>query len=542
MPETVASRNPVKEAAGAASSAQVVAEALALADDWDSHLGVFVSRFPERATAAADAADAARASGADHALLGLPLGVKDVVATEDGETTAQSLVLDRTWGTADATVVRRLRDAGMVVVGKTTTMEFAFGTPDPDKPFPTPRNPWAPTHWTGGSSSGSASGVAAGMMWGAIGTDTGASVRVPAALCGVTGLKPTFGRVPKSGCVPFSYSLDHVGPIARSARDCAAMLQTMAGPDPADPSSADRAVPDYVAETNSDLTGLRIGIDGLSRFAPGEDPAVAPLLVGVADTLRGLGAEIVDVELPLYREVTAVAVLSLLAEGLAYHSPDLRTRWADYFASTRVGLASATFVSGADYVQAQRIRRVGREAATRLFTDLDVILTPTVSRPAPLLADAPAFVASLFAGLDFAFHTAYWNALGNPALSAPMGFSTDGLPLGAQLIGRPFDEATVLRVGHAYQDSSDWHLATPRLQTIRPAAPAPAPPATETPVDDLARVAAHLAAHGITAPEDERRQIAASEEIVHQMASLVHGVPEARYANPDLIFRMTEIY
>src|SRR5882757_9881193 len=225
-------------------------------------------RLDELALATADAADAELAAGVDRGpLQGIPFGVKDILAMAEGPTTAQSDVLDPAWGAGrDAPVVARLKAAGAVLTGKTSTMEFAIGMPDGSKDFPVPRNPWNPATWPGGSSSGTGAGVAAGMFYAGLGTDTGGSIRIPAAFCGITGLMPTFGRVPKSGCVPLGYSLDHIGPMARSAEDCALMLQAMVGHDASDVTSLDVPVPDYLAALTGDLTGVRIGVDRLSRI------------------------------------------------------------------------------------------------------------------------------------------------------------------------------------------------------------------------------------------------------------------------------------
>jgi aspartyl-tRNA(Asn)/glutamyl-tRNA(Gln) amidotransferase subunit A len=529
-------------ATGDVSSVELTEQVLAEADLRDGALGVFVTRFPEQALAAARAADAARARGVvDRPLLGVPVAVKDIISTDDGDTTGQSLVLDRAWGReqGDAETVARLRAAGAVIVGKTTTMEFALGSPDPTKPFPLPRNPWDPTRWAGGSSSGSGSGVAAGMFFGALGTDTGASVRMPAALCGITGLKPTFGRVPKSGCVPLGYSLDCIGPMARSARDCAELLAVLAGGSAADPTTVDHPVSHYPDSLSGDLAGVRIGVDDLARYS-GESPdaAVAPLFAATVEALREAGAEIVEVELPYYREVTAASVVSILAEAAAYHSPDLRTRWTDYFAFTRLGLGLGSFVTGPEYVQAQRVRRLGRRAIAELFAQVDLVLTPTVSQPAPALEAGGDYTATLFAGQALAYHTAYWNALGNPALTMPMGLNADGLPLAAQLVGRPFEESIVLRAADAFQARTEWHLAVPAVQSTEVLAwregPLPQlPPLTEGATEFVDRT---LRQSGIAVPAEELVGLAASLPLVRYNTDLVQAVQEARYELPGFSF------
>lgn len=520
----------------AVSSVDLVQGCLTAADEADAELGVFVSRFPDGALAAAREADRAHGQESKRRLLGLPMAVKDMIATGDGVTTAQSLVHDSGWHPQDSVVVERLRDAGAVIVGKTTTMEFALGAPDPDKPFPIPRNPWDPRRWAGGSSSGSGSGVVTGMFLGSLGTDTGASVRMPSALCGLTGIKPTFGRVPKEGCVPLAYSLDCIGPMARSARDCAELLAVIAGPSDRDPFSAKVAVPDYTAALTGNLRGVRVGVDGLERVS-GErrDPVGDLLLADVVAQLREAGAQIVEVQLPYYRQVTAAQVIITFSEALAYHAPDIRTRWPDYFAATRVALALGAFISGADYVQAQRVRRTGQLALQNLFGAVDVILTPTVSRPAPAIEEAAEYTATLFAGKDLTFHTAYWNVMGNPALSMPMGFTPENLPLGAQLIGRPFDEGTVLKVADAYQRRTGFHLRTP-----------PAPGAEFSgalPPSDLSRavpsagdrsalVHEALAWSGISVPTDELPAVAGALDHARQAVDLLYGLSESRYEIP----------
>jgi aspartyl-tRNA(Asn)/glutamyl-tRNA(Gln) amidotransferase subunit A len=265
----------LSEAAEQLRSGQVTSEVLTRtvlerADRLDDRLGTYLARFDEEALASAKQADADFAAGVDRGpIQGIPVGIKDILAMAEGPTTAQSLVLDREWGAGrDAPVVARLKAAGAVITGKVTTMEFAIGMPDPTKPFPLPRNPWDTDTWPGGSSSGTGNGVAAGLFFAGIGTDTGGSIRIPAAYCGVSGLMPTFGRVPKSGCVPLGYSLDHIGPLARSARDCGAMLGAIAGYHPSDPTAVDRPVPDFLAGLDGTLRAFGWGWIAPSSLAP----------------------------------------------------------------------------------------------------------------------------------------------------------------------------------------------------------------------------------------------------------------------------------
>jgi aspartyl-tRNA(Asn)/glutamyl-tRNA(Gln) amidotransferase subunit A len=389
------------------------------------------------------------------------VGIKDMLAYSRGPTTAGSLVLDPAWGTSvgTCTVVQRLERAGAIVTGKTTTQEFAIGQPDPDKPFPVPRNPWDTDRWAGGSSSGSGSGVAAGMFLGAIGTDTGGSIRIPAAFNGITGLKPTFGRVPKSGVVPLSYTLDHVGPMARTAADCALILSVIAGADPSDPYSSTTTVPDYCGALTGDLSGLTVGVDNLDRYAwHGIDPNQPELFASAVGALEDAGAAIVPVELPMYIELMAIDLIVLMSEGHAHHRPTLRSRWDDYGRGTRIALAAGGAATGADYVQAQRVRRVARHRVTELFTQVDLIVTPTGHLGAQRI---DAIDQRNLLSLHPSMHTAYWSPLGNPTLAVPIGFSRDRTPLSMSISGRPFADADVLRAGDAYQRRTAHHLLTP---------------------------------------------------------------------------------
>jgi aspartyl-tRNA(Asn)/glutamyl-tRNA(Gln) amidotransferase subunit A len=448
---------------GAVSSVELLAEVSARADALDDQLGAYLHRFDEEAAGWAAAADADFAAGVDRGpLQGIPVGVKDILAMAEGPTTAQSLILDRAWGeNRDGIVVERLKAAGAVITGKLSTMEFAIGMPDPDKPFPLPRNPWDPETWPGGSSSGTGGAVAAGFVLAGIGTDTGGSIRIPAAFCGVSGLMPTFGRVPNVGCVPLGYSLDHIGPLARSARDCGAMLGAFAGGDPRDPYAVDLPVQDYLGGLDGSLAGLRIGVDRVNHFgSPEEDPAAAPAFEAAVEALGALGAEVVEVTLPHYDVTVAALWATMVSEALAYHRNDLSERWEDYFAATRHMVSLGALFSAADYVQAQRVRRVTQRALAALFDDVDVIAMPTSTGVAPTYAALAEREMSAVLGT---IRTPYWDALGNPVLVVPMGFNAGGLPLSLQLAGRPFEEGLLVHVGDAYQQATDWHLRVPPL-------------------------------------------------------------------------------
>jgi aspartyl-tRNA(Asn)/glutamyl-tRNA(Gln) amidotransferase subunit A len=457
---------------GALTSVGLTEGLIARADLLDECLGTYQSRSDASALDAARRADTELEAGVDRGPLhGIPIGIKDVIAVADGPTTAGSLVLDPDWGAGhDAPAVTRLRDAGAVITGKLTTMEFAIGVPDPSKPFPIPRNPWDTGAWAGGSSSGAGNGVAAGLVLAALGTDTGGSIRIPAAFCGVSGLVPTFGRVPKSGCVPLGYTLDHVGPLATSAEDCAIVLSAIAGHHPSDPACVDRRVPDYASELRQSLAGVCIGVDRVHHFPEASDPSLAACFDEALRAMEGLGANVVDVSLPCYEEMLVANIVTIASESLAYHRRDLQRGSDDYFAGTRNIFRQGAFVTGADYVQAQRARRHAQRALATLFEGVDVILSPTTAIGA---IPYDAFDSTRSSQLDALFQdlgslfglffTPYWDCVGNPVLAVPIGFTDSGLPLSLQIAGRPFDEQTILDVGHAYQCVSDWHGAIPPL-------------------------------------------------------------------------------
>ena len=460
LPDTLAEAASALRARSV-SSIELTTASIEQADRLDARLGTYLCRADEAALRAAEQADAELASGLDRGPLhGIPVGVKDIVATSDLPTTAQSLALDPRWGDrGDAVVVARLRAGGAVITGKTTTLEFAIGLPDPAKPFPLPRNPWSLDRWAGGSSSGTANGVAAGLFFAGIGTDTGGSIRMPSALCGITGLKPTFGRVPKSGVVPLSWSFDHVGPMARTARDCALMLEAIAGHDASDPLCADVATDAYVAALDGSVAGKRIGV--LRRHhvdAPFVDPSAITAFESALAALEAGGARVEEVDVPAWDILNEACLPILMSEALAYHRRNLAERWEDYGVYTRQMIASALFYTSVDVIQARRVRRFVATEVDRVLDQVDVIATPTAGAGAP-----PADNLDFATALMLPVFTAPWNALGLPTISVPCGLTSDGLPVGLQLAGRRFDEVTVLRVADGFQAVTDWHTRRPPL-------------------------------------------------------------------------------
>ena len=453
---------------GRISSVELTRRLLTDAQAAQDSVGAFVTITEESALAAAQKADDELSRGNDRGPLhGVPLGVKDILATADAPTTAGSRVLDPAWGKrADATVVHKLREAGGVVLGKTVLHEFAIGWPDPETGLRYARNPWDLARSPGGSSTGTGAAIAAGFVLGGLGTDTGGSIRGPAAFSGITGLKPTFGRVSKEGCVPLSWSLDHIGPMARTARDCALMLQVMAGHDPLDSGSASVAVPDYVASLGGSVEGLRIGVPRTYFFdQPELNDEIRQAVLSAIDRLVAAGAVVREVVLPHAPIARQAQRAIMLSEAYAYHQADLASRLSEYGRHTRGQLLQGALYSGADYVQAQRVRTVIKGEVRHVMAEIDVLIMP-----------AGTGVASKFEGYDpDAMRRApnfmsIWNLTGLPALCVPCGFSSEGPPIGMQIVGKPFDEATVLRLGDTYQRVTDWHARTPfAMKEVQPA-------------------------------------------------------------------------
>ncbi len=445
--------------AGELTSVELTTACFAVADSLDATLGTYIARYDDAALAAAAVADEELAAGNDRGPLhGIPIGIKDIIACKEGETTGQSVVYDADWYAGqDAPVVARLRAAGAVITGKVTTMEYACGLPDPTKPYPIPRNPWNPDTWPGGSSSGSGSGVATGMFLGALGTDTGGSIRMPAAFCGITGMKQTYGLVPKAGCLPLGVTLDHIGPMTRSVADAAAMLSVLAGFDASDPSMPPGVTgEDYLAALTGDLSGVRIGVD--RRFVgqnPLDDPNLAGLMDAALAVLAEAGATIVDVELPLVDELGAACLVTASTEAFAFHRPWITERWLDYGSFTRAMIGNGALFTAADYAQAQKVRRIGAAMLRELYTTVDLVVTPTACAGAPMLdgIEWDSFWKILYTG--------YWNSVGLPGLSVPMGLAADGLPLSLHIGGPAFSDAAVLRAGDAFQQLTNHHLQLP---------------------------------------------------------------------------------
>jgi aspartyl-tRNA(Asn)/glutamyl-tRNA(Gln) amidotransferase subunit A len=454
-------------AAREASPVEVVRAHLERITALDGSLRTFITLTADAALAAAAAAEAAVVAGRPLGPLhGVPLGLKDLYDTAGVRTTGGSRILADRVPAADATVVRRLREAGMIVLGKLNMVEFAYGPEGLNPHYGHPRNPWdATTHrMAGGSSSGSGAAVAAGLAPVALGSDTGGSIRIPCSLCGLTGIKPTYGRVSRAGVLPLSWSMDHVGPMTRSAADCALVLGAMAGYDPADPSTSVLPVPDYTVALTGDVRGLRVGLLR-GFFLESATAEVRAAVEGAATMLEKAGAVVDEVALPGVRHAGAGSLAVVATEALAYHAAWLRTRAADYDPDVRTRLMLGAFVTGVHYVRAQQARALLRREVDEALARRDVLLAPATPITAPAiearqatLGDGPADIRSALIRLTRPF-----NFSGHPACSLPCGVTAGGLPIGMQIVGRPFDEATVLRAADAYQRLTDWHARRPVL-------------------------------------------------------------------------------
>ncbi|MCP3680054.1 MAG: Asp-tRNA(Asn)/Glu-tRNA(Gln) amidotransferase subunit GatA [Gammaproteobacteria bacterium] len=464
---------------GTCSSEELTRETLRRINEQDEKLNAFITVCEQEALSAAKAADAMRAAGKATALTGIPIAHKDILCTEGVRTTVASRMLSNYVSPYDATCVAQLKAAGAVMVGKTNLDEFAMGSSNENSHFNPCRNPWDPSRVPGGSSGGSAAAVAGRLVVAASGTDTGGSIRQPAALTGVTGLKPTYGRVSRYGLIAFASSLDQAGPLTQTAEDAAMMLQAMAGFDQRDSTSIDQAVPDYCATLNDSLEGVKIGLPK-EYFDKIDSRVVETVLTGVEE-LKKLGASVKEVSLPhtslavsAYYVIAPAEASSNLArfDGVRYgHRCDNPKNLEDFYKRSRSEgfgnevqrrILIGTYVLSAGYydayyLKAQKIRRLISQDFQNAFADVDVLLSPTSPTTAFKLGEHAHNPVEMYM-TDV--NTVAINLAGLPGLSLPAGF-IDDLPVGMQLIGNHFTEAKLLNVGHRYQQVSDWHQKLP---------------------------------------------------------------------------------
>lgn len=430
------------------SPVELTEQALAAIDAVDREINAFQCLLREQALAAARVAEAEIAAGVYRGPLhGVPMAVKDLLAMRDTVTTAGSRIFAETVTDVNAAAVESLRGAGAVIVGKTRLSEFAYALGSINAHYGPTRNPWNPEHDTGGSSSGSAAAVAAGLVYAALGTDTGGSIRGPGAFCGLVGLKPTHGRCSLFGCVPLSWSLDHIGPLTRSVADAALLLEALAGHDPRDARTRPRSEW-RLREHDLDAAerGLRLGVlrdDGSGRSL-GTPPALAAWRAGIA-ALEQAGAHLVEIDLPELEALRTLNSTILVLEAAAYHRQTLRTRFLDYGPFPRRRLLHGFAHGPLALAQAEQVRAAVRRSCDQIWERVDLLTTPTMPDAAPPLG---VLGATTF--------TAPFNCLGWPAVTVPVGFTSAGLPLGLQLAGKPWDEATVLRGARAIEAAAVW--------------------------------------------------------------------------------------
>jgi aspartyl-tRNA(Asn)/glutamyl-tRNA(Gln) amidotransferase subunit A len=448
------------------SSREVTQSCLDRIARWQPHLNAFMAIEAEAALKAADAADAALAKGERRGVLhGVPLAHKDMYYEAGKVVTCGSHIRRDFVATTTSTALQRLKDAGTIRLGSLQMAEFAYGPTGHNSHYGPVHNPFALDRITGGSSSGSGAAVAARLTFAALGSDTGGSIRMPAHFCGVTGLKTTVGRVSRAGAMPLSQSLDTVGPLARSAADCAVLLGLMAGADPADPTAVAEPLPDYTAATNGSIRGLTVGVP-TAFYVDDLDAEVAGALDATVALLKGEGVRIVQVELPDQRQLTAACQLVLAVEAAAFHKRWMIERPQDYGPQVLMRLQNGLAIPGVSYLEAMRWRGPALAAHIAAVAGVDAMVAPVAPVAAPTIAesdvgncpDAEAVIQRLTR------FTRPINYLGLPSLSIPAGFTRGGLPVGMQLVGSSFDEAMLLRIGAAFQRATDFHERLPQLK------------------------------------------------------------------------------
>ena len=447
------------------SPVELLEAVLARIERFDSQLNSYITVLADSARAEARQAEKEILNGYYRGPLhGIPVSIKDLFATRGARTTCGSKVLTDWVPDYDATAVARWREAGAILVGKTNMHEFAYGVTNNNPHYGPVHNPWDLERVPGGSSGGSGAAVAASLCTASLGSDTGGSIRIPSAVCGVVGIKPTYGRVSRYGAIPLAWSIDHVGPLAKSVEDAALLLAALAGPDPKDTTGSDRPVPDYTQGLSGEVGGVRLGIPE-QYFFEHVDPEILTAVQQAIRSLEQLGASAQPVSLPHLENCAAMEAHITLAEATSYHEPHMRTRIDDYGDGVRIDLEAGRYLLATDYVKSQRARALLLEVFGRAFEQVDVIVSPTLPAFPPLIGELYVQSGDLREHVIDAFlrFSIPYNLTGLPAISVPCGFSSSGLPIGLQIAGRAFDEPTVLRVAHAYEAHTEWHLRKPSL-------------------------------------------------------------------------------
>jgi aspartyl-tRNA(Asn)/glutamyl-tRNA(Gln) amidotransferase subunit A len=432
-------------------------------------LNAYITVMADSALEAARRAEAEITSGTYRGPLhGVPLGIKDLLDVAGVPNTMGSRILRDHVPTSDATAVAKLTEQGAIIVGKQNLHEFAFGITSENPHYGAVHNPWDTERVPGGSSGGTAAAVAAGLCAGGLGSDTGASIRAPAAWCGVVGLKPTYGRVSRAGALPLAWSLDHIGPIARTVRDCAIILQAIAGHDPLDAASATEVVPDFTSDLDRPVRGLRVGIPR-EYFFDVIEPDTDRLIRAAIEVLEGLGATVREVSLPHVAHAQVAGNVIMSSEAASWHATWLQERPADYGADVLARIRGGLLVRAAEYLASQQMRTLIQQDFAAAFAEVDVVVGPTAPIVAPPIGRttepggplnvAPRSIANRA--------TVPCNLTGMPAISVPCGFASDGMPVGLQIMGAAFAEPLVLRVAAAYEAATPWHTKRPAVDAVQ---------------------------------------------------------------------------
>ena len=447
------------------SPVEVVEAHLARIDALEPTLNSFITLLPDQALAAARQAEQDIQAGQYRGPLhGIPLGLKDMIYVKGVRNTSGFKALDNFISGFDATIFAKLKQAGTILLGKLNMHQLAYGITGENPDYGHMHNPWNPELIAGGSSGGSASAVASGQCTLTMAGDTGGSIRIPSALCGLAGIKPTYGRVSRYGIPALSWSQDHPGPMARTVEDCALLLNAAAGYDPKDPVSVNVPVPDYTRALMGDIRGLRVGVPK-EYFEVPIDPQVEQATRKAIDMLGELGATVTEVSWPMYHQAMAIATTIQIVEATTYHRDLVRTRGSELYPPVRLLLEAGFFISGPEYLQAQRARTLFDRQTRDLFDTVDILAGPMQPITAHRIGANEVQVGDTVMGSRAALtqYTRPFNLNGFPAMSIPCGFSEDGLPTGLQLAGRPFDEETVLKAAHAYEQATEWHKRRPPL-------------------------------------------------------------------------------
>ena len=430
-------------------------------------LNSFITLTAEQAINAAHKAESEITSGNYKGPLhGIPVGLKDLFNTGGIKTTSGSRIFDNFIPDRDCTVAARFNNAGAILLGKLNMHQFAYGPTGENPDYGHMHNPWNPDHYAGGSSGGSGSATAAGQCTVTMGSDTGGSVRIPASLCGIVGLKPTYGLLSRHGLTPLAWSMDHPGPMVRTVEDAAIVLNAISGADHNDKTTYDHPESNYTTALIENINGLKIGVVK-EFFDDLIHPEVDHTVREALKKLEELGAQLIEISFPMYSESQAISSTILMSEASAYHRELVINQGDQLHEPVRLRLQSGLLISAADYIRAQQARTMFNQEASKLLQDVDLLVGPTEPVPAPPLLSPDVTIQGKTIGITPALtqYTRTYNITGFPAISIPCGFSGDGLPIGLQLAGKPFDEATLLRAAYTYEQSTTWHDARPHIIT-----------------------------------------------------------------------------